>query len=364
MEPVAMGDWPARAAAVLPAEVYDWLEGGAGDGSTVRANRAAFERWRLRPRVLTGNTARDTSVTVLGTTSPAPFLLAPIGGQTLMHPDGELATARAAASVGIPMVAGTASSTPIEDIASAAGDSPLWFQLYWADDRELVTSFVDRAVAAGCRAIVVTVDMPVMGIRERDVRNGFAPWKRGAGLAMYSSDPIIRRRLRGGDDPAALRAEVAKVAEAELTWRDVEWLKGRCPVPVLAKGILRGDDALAGLEAGVDGIVVSNHGGRQLDGSVASLDAVREVRDAVGDRAVVLMDGGIRRGPDVVKALALGADAVLVGRPYMYGLAAGGQAGVESVLGALIQDVDRTFALAGVADAAAIGPSFVEDAGA
>ena len=363
--PVGTAGWEARAAEVLPPAVHDWLAGGAGEEWTLRANRSAFERWRLRPRMLTGNDRRDASVTVAGTRCPAPFLLAPIGGQTLVHPEGELATAGAVSATGVPLIVSTASSFGIEEIASQMGGVPFWYQLYWVDDRDVVESFVDRAVASGCAAIVLTVDTPLMGSRDRDVRNDFAPARHGAGLGMYASDDAFARRLTRPpeEDPEAVREEVARITpHTHLTWTDLGWLRAKTTLPLLAKGVLTAEDAIAALDAGMDGVIVSNHGGRQLDGAVASLDALIEVRAALGDDATVLMDGGVRRGTDVVKAVAAGANAVLVGRPFMYGLAIAGRDGVEAVLGSLIDDIDRTFALVGARDVGSIGRSFIVEA--
>ena len=300
----------------------------------MRANREAFERRRLRPRMLGGHTRRDLAVEVLGTTSPVPFLLGPVGVLSIAHPEGELAVARAAAAAGVPFVLSTAASHSIEEVADAMGEAPRWFQLYWVSDREVVESLVGRAEAAGYGAIVVTLDTLVLGWRPRDLRNAYLPFRDGEGIAQFTSDPVFRSRLpaAAADDPlVAAGTMLAMFPNLALRWDDLAWLRELTSLPLLVKGVLTAEDARRALEAGVDGIVVSNHGGRQVDGAVASLDALVEIRDGLGGDAVLLVDGGIRGGADVVKALALGADAALVGRPYVYALAVGGEAGVRRV---------------------------------
>jgi lactate 2-monooxygenase len=360
--PVGSEHWAAAAAEILSPGAFDWFAGGAGEELTLRANREAFEHRRLRPRMLAGVSTASTEIEILGTSCPAPFLLAPIGGQTVAHPDGELATARAAARLDVPLIVSTAASHSMEDIAAELKDRPAWYQLYWISDKEVTQSFISRALSSGYEALVLTVDSPMVGWRDRDLRNDYVPFLQGEGIAQYASDPVFRSRLTETPerDPAAAGAAVVRMfPNLALTWDDLAWLRDQVPVPLLIKGILSGDDALKARAAGFDGYIVSNHGGRQLDGAVASLDALIEVRDALGDDAVVLVDGGIRRGVDVVKALALGADAVLVGRPYVYGLALGGEAGVERVLGELIAEVKHAFALTGLRSPADIDSSLV-----
>jgi isopentenyl diphosphate isomerase/L-lactate dehydrogenase-like FMN-dependent dehydrogenase len=281
-------------------------------------NLAAFRRWVLRPRMLVDVSDVTTATTVLGTEVSFPVLVAPMAFQGLAHPDGERAMARGAAAAGTVMCLSTLSTIALDEVAEAAPGGSRWFQLYWGPDRSQVQDLVERAAAAGYRAIVVTVDLPEVGRRERDLRSGF-------------------------ETPASL----SDVTDNSLTWRDLEWLRSHTALPILVKGILTAEDAVLATEAGVDGIVVSNHGGRQLDGVAASLDVLSDVVEAVGDRAVVLMDGGVRRGTDVVKALALGAQAVLVGRAALYGLAVGGAEGVERVLGLLREEFELALALCG-----------------
>jgi isopentenyl diphosphate isomerase/L-lactate dehydrogenase-like FMN-dependent dehydrogenase len=348
--PVSPEEWEARAREKLEPGPFDYIAGGAGGEATMRANLEAFERWRLRPRMLTGNRERDLSVEVLGTSSPAPFLLAPIGVLSIAHPEGEVAVARAAAATGVPIVLSSAASHSIEEVAEAGGDGPRWFQLYWVNDRDVALSLVSRAEAASYAAIVVTLDTLTLGWRPRDLAKAYLPFVTGEGCAQFFTDPVFRSRLERPPEEDTLSAAVAMLAtfpNLGLTWDDLRWLRDHTDLPLLVKGVLTGEDAVRARKAGVDGVVVSNHGGRQVDGAVAALDALIEVRDVLGPDAVVLMDSGIRRGADVVKALALGADAVLLGRPYAYGLAAGGEEGVETVIRHLMAEVDLTLALLG-----------------
>jgi lactate 2-monooxygenase len=360
--PIAPEEWEARAAEVLEPGPFDYIAGGAGSEATMRANLEAFERRRLRPRMLTGNSERDIAVEVLGTSSPTPFLLAPIGVLSIAHAEGELAVARAAAATGVPMVLSSAASHSIEEVAEAMGDAQRWFQLYWVNDRDVAVSLVERAEAAGYGAIVVTLDTLTLGWRPRDLSKAYLPFVTGEGCAQFFSDPVFRSKLDRPPEEDVLAAAVAMLAtfpNLGLTWDDLAWLRDRTKLSLLVKGVLTGEDALRAHECGVDGIVVSNHGGRQVDGAVAALDALVEAREAVGPKAVVLMDGGIRRGADVLKALALGADAVLIGRPYAYGLAVGGQEGVEAVIRHLMAETDLTLALIGGTRAADLDSSWI-----
>jgi lactate 2-monooxygenase len=314
--------------------------------------------------MLVGTAERDLSIEVLGLRSPAPFLLAPVGVLSIVHQEAELGVARASKATGVPMTLSSAASTPLEDVAAELGDTQRWFQLYWWSDRELAGSLVDRAAAAGYGAIVVTLDTLTLGWRERDLGNGYLPFLRGEGLAQFFSDPLFRARLDAPPEEDVQTASLLALAafpNLSLTWSDLDWLRDRTDLPILVKGVLRGDDARLALEHGVDGIVVSNHGGRQVDGSIASLDALVEVRDEVGADTTVLMDGGIRRAADILKALALGADAVLLGRLYAYGLAVGGAAGVEAVIRQLAAELDLTMALAGVQSVRELDSSAVAD---
>ena len=360
--PVSPEEWERRAAQTLAQGAFDYVAGGAGSESTVRANREAFERRRLRPRMLGGHAERELSIEVLGLRSEAPFLLGPVGVLSIVHAEAELGVARASKATGVPMILSSAASTPLEDVAAELGEAQRWFQLYWWGDRELAGSLVDRASAAGYGAIVVTLDTLTLGWRDRDLRNGYLPFLQGEGLAQFFSDPLFRARLDAPPEEDLQTASLMALAafpNLSLAWPDLAWLRERTALPILVKGILTGEDARLALEHGVDGIVVSNHGGRQVDGAVASLDALVEVRDEVGPDAAVLMDGGIRRGADVLKALALGADGVLLGRLYAYGLAVGGAAGVEAVIRQLAAEVDLTLALAGGRSVRELEPSMV-----
>jgi lactate 2-monooxygenase len=360
--PIDPDQWEARAAVLLAPGPFDYIAGGAGGESTMRANRDAFARWRLRPAVLAGNRERDLRVSLLGTSAAAPFFLAPVGVLSAARADGDLAVARAAAASGIPFVVSTAASAPMETIAEAMGDTPRWYQLYWVNDREVVASLVHRAEAAGYSAIVLTLDTLQLAWRARDLRNHYLPFIAGDGIAQFTSDPVFRSRLSvppEEDRQGAGVAMVAMFANLGLRWDDLKWLRERTRLPLLAKGVLRADDARRVLDAGFQGVIVSNHGGRQVDGAVAALDALVAVRDALGAEALVLMDSGIRRGADVIKALALGANAVLLGRPYVYGLAVAGQAGVERVIRNLAAEVDLTLALIGGSDVKALDRSWI-----
>ena len=360
--PLDPDEWEARAKAILEPGPFDYIAGGAGGESTMQANRDAFARWRLRPAMLAGNLQRDLHVSVLGTASPVPFMLAPVGVLSAARPDGDLAVAGAAAAAGIPWVVSTAASTSMETIAETMGSTPRWYQLYWVNDREVVGSLVRRAEAAGYAAIVLTMDTLQLGWRVRDLKNRYLPFILGEGIGQFTSDPVFRSRLSVSpeEDPRGAGATmVGMFSNLGLRWDDLKWLRERTRLPLLAKGVLRADDARRVLDAGFQGVVVSNHGGRQVDGSVAALDALVEVRDALGDDAVVLMDGGIRRGADVIKALALGANTVLLGRPYVYGLAVAGQAGVERVIRNLTAEIDLTLALIGGRDIKALDRSWI-----
>ncbi|HEX7083054.1 MAG TPA: alpha-hydroxy-acid oxidizing protein [Gaiellaceae bacterium] len=345
--PVDADGWERAAEERLAPGPFGYVAGGAGGESTMRANLEAFERWRIRPRMLTGNVQRDQSVEVLGLRSAAPFLLAPIGVLSIVHEEAELGAARAAAAAGVPFTLSSAATHSIEQIAEAGG--PRWFQLYWVNDRDICASFVSRAEAAGYSAIVVTLDTLTLAWRPRDLRQAYLPFLEGEGCGQFFSDPVFRSRLDRPPDEDLLTAAATMLAtfpNVGLTWDDLDWLRSRTSLPLLAKGVLTAEDARRALDHGMDGVIVSNHGGRQVDGAVAALDALVEVRDALPD-ATVLMDGGVRRAADVVKAVALGADAVLLGRPYAYALAVGGRRGVEELIQNLMAEIDLTLALAG-----------------
>ncbi|HEV2494487.1 MAG TPA: lactate 2-monooxygenase [Terriglobia bacterium] len=334
----------------LSPEAYDYIAGGAGGEDTMRANLAAFAHWRIVPRMLRNVSVRDLRVKLLGLELPAPVLLAPIGVQGIVHREAELAAARAAASVGIPFVLSTASSRTIEQVAGVMGDAPRWFQLYWSKDSEITASMVRRAERTGYKAIVVTLDTALLGWRERDLEYPYLPFLSGEGLANYFSDPAFRAQLAKPpeqDPVAAVRHWLSIYSNTALTWDDLGGLRRHTSLPILLKGILHADDAAEAVRGGVDGIIVSNHGGRQVDGAIAALDALPLVVRSVGGRIPVLVDSGIRRGSDALKAVALGARAVLLGRPYLWGLAVAGEQGVREVLLNFLADFDLALALSG-----------------
>lgn len=336
-----------------------YVAGGAGSGATVKANRDAFERVRIVPRMLTDATERHLGVSVLGTELPAPVMLAPVGVQSILHPDGELATARAAAGLGVPMVLSTASSHTIEEVAEASGDGPRWFQLYWPNDPDVCASLLERARKAGYTALVVTLDTWTLAWRPHDLDQAYLPFLRGVGTAIPFSDPVFRAGLQKSpeeDLPMAILRWVQLFTGTDKSWDQLAFLREHWDGPIVLKGIQHADDARKAVEFGMDGVVVSNHGGRQVDGAVGSLDALPSIVEAVGEQVDVLFDSGIRTGADIVKALALGAKAVMVGRPFAYGLAHGGQVGVRHVLRSLLADFDLTLGLSGHRSPAELGP--------
>jgi isopentenyl diphosphate isomerase/L-lactate dehydrogenase-like FMN-dependent dehydrogenase len=353
MELLNVWDYERLAEETLDEAAFGYFAGGAGDEHTIRANLEAFGRWRLRPRVLVDVGEVTTATTVLGTKLSLPVIPAPVAYQRMAHPDGELAVARGAAAAGTIMCLSTFATTSPAEVAGAAGEGGRWFQLYWHPDRGLTKGVLDQAREAGFSAVMFTVDLPVLGRRERDLRTGFE-LKPDYRMEVYAS------ALR---DLGVITPEsAARLVDPRLTWRDLEWLHENAGLPVIAKGVLTAEDALLAAEHGCAAVVVSNHGGRQLDRAVASLDALPEVADAVGDRIEVLMDGGIRRGADVAIALALGARAVLVGRPVIWGLATRGADGVQHVFELLRDELLLALALLGCASPDEVGRAHVAPA--
>lgn len=347
--PFNMSELEERARRVISPQGYSYVASGAATEETMQANAESFRRWRIVPRMLRDVSSRDLSVELFGTWFPAPVLLSPVGVQSIVHPDGEVASAKAAASLGIPFVLSSVASVNIEDVAVAMGDSPRWFQLYWPKDPELTRSFLGRAEDSGYSAIVVTLDNALVGWRTRDLALKYLPFLLGP-MANYFSDPVFRAGLAvppEEDLDAAILHFAAVFADMTLTWADLAVLRKMTRLPLLVKGITHPDDARAAIDNGADGIVVSNHGGRQVDGAIAALDALPDVIKAVAGQTPVLFDSGIRSGSDAFKALALGARAVLLGRPYLWGLALAGERGVRHVLRSFLADLDLTFALSG-----------------
>ncbi len=361
--PVTYDGLREAAREVLSPQADGYVAGSAGTEATEAANRAAFRRWRIVPRMLRDVAERDLSVTLLGRRLPTPLLCGPVGVQSIVHDDAEVATAQGAAAVDVPFVLSTVSSVPMEEVAYAVGDHPRWFQLYWPREPDVTDSLIQRAADAGYEAVVVTLDTRLLAWRPRDLATAYLPFLHAEGLANYLTDPAFLAGLEDGGE--AIRSQgwrdmdeetrqqavlrwIATYSDPAQTWEDLRELVDRSPLPILVKGIQHPDDARLAVDAGVAGMVVSNHGGRQVDGALASVDALAGVVDAVDGAVPVLFDSGVRCGADIAVALALGADAVLIGRPYVWGLAVGGAAGVEHVLRSLLADLDLTLALAGI----------------
>ena len=390
--PVSVDRLQATARKRMSAEGYAYIAGGAGTEETMRENRMAFERWRIVPRMLRDVSTRDTAVELLGTPLPSPFVLCPIGVLEMAHRDADVAVARAAGSEGIPFVFSNQASRPMEETARAMGDAPRWFQLYWSTSNELVESLVSRAERCGCSAIVLTLDTTMLGWRIRDLDLAYLPFLRGKGIAQYTSDPVFVEALqetlrqetppggritlaaigtllsqagaypgarlanvRSGLARAAVRRFVATYSRPSLSWEDLAFLRDRMRLPILLKGVLHPGDALAAVDHGMDGVFVSNHGGRQVDGAIATMDALPAIVEAVAGRVPIVLDSGVRSGADVFRALALGASAVGLGRPYVWGLATGGEQGTREVIRNLRADFDLTMGLSGVASVRDIG---------
>ncbi len=389
--PTSWPDLNRLAQRKLSARAYGYVAGGAGSEHTMRADRAAFDRWQLVPRMLRDVSARDTSVELFGRRLPVPILLAPIGALGIVHPAADVAVAEAAAEHGVPYIFSNQASRSMEDCAAAMGNATRWFQLYWSTSDELVASLVGRAEAAGCAAIVVTLDTTMLGWRPRDLNQGYLPFALADGIAQYTSDPAFNRlaaQPRPGPAPAAprlhqlpalvrslarvsanvpgrrvtnlgaARAAVRTFLETysrpSLTWDDLSTLRALTSLPIVLKGIQRSDDARRAVDAGANGIIVSTHGGRQVDGGRGSLDSLPGVVAAVDGAIPVLMDSGIRGGADVLKALAVGATAVCLGRPYALGLGLAGRAGVSEVLANVIAEFDLTLGLCGYSSVAEV----------
>jgi lactate 2-monooxygenase len=394
--PIAAGGLEAKARKKMSRRGFAYIAGSAGLENTAAANRESFERWRIVPRILRDVSSRDLSVELFGRRLPAPFLLAPIGALEMAHPEADLAAAKAASAEGIPAIFSNQASVAMETCAAAMGDGPRWFQLYWSTSDELVASLVQRAEACGCEAIVVTLDTTMFGWRPRDLDLAFLPFVYAQGIAQYTSDPVFQRLVVGRDSAsmpvgritpkAALsllrlsrkypgsfwsnlrsRRPIAGVSQfvetysrPSLSWSDLPWLRERTKLPIVLKGVLHPEDARTALEHGVDGVIVSTHGGRQVDGAIGSLDALPPIVEAVAERIPVLLDSGVRGGADAFKAIALGARAVLIGRPYAYGLAIAGEQGVRDVIGNFVAELDLTLGLSGCTSLADATPEMLQ----
>jgi len=365
--PISLAHLEQKAKETLSPPAFDYVAGGASGEDTVRANREAFYHWRIVPRMLRNVSERDMSVELFGVELPAPVILGPVGVQGILHAQGELASAHAAAALGLPFTLSTAASRSIEEIARAAdgsGNGVRWFQLYWGKSPDLTASMLERAERAGYKALVVTLDTSMLAWRERDLQHAYLPFILGQGLANYFSDPVFRALLRQPPEQnptAAIQLWGSLFSNTTLTWRDIPFLQKHTSLPIILKGILHPQDAAHALDAGVDGLIVSNHGGRQVDGSIATLDALPAIVREVQGRVPVLFDGGIRRGADVFKALALGARAVLLGRLYAWGLAVAGEQGVRDVVLNLLADLDLTLALSGHTSCRTLDASALSD---
>ena len=352
----------AKAKQVMSPEAWAYTAGGAGLEGAMDANRAAFDRVRIAPRMLTGAAQRDLTSTILGARAAGPIMTSPIGVLEMMHPEADVAVARATAALGVPMIISSQASFPMEEIAKANGDGARFFQLYWGKSDTIAESFVKRAEACGCKAIFITLDTVILGWRPRDLDLGFLPFIRGQGIAQYTSDPAFRALLPASpeENPQAAAFTFTQVfSDPGLDWARIAKIRSWTKLPVILKGIMRPDDAARAVSEGYDGILVSNHGGRQVDGGIGTLDALPSIVAAVQGKIPVMLDSGIRGGADIFKALALGATAVGIGRPYVYGLALAGQAGVQAVLEYLLAELDITMALNGCRTPSEIGPDLL-----
>ncbi len=381
LDPVAL---EREAEKRLSAEAYAYIAGGAGAGRTVAANREEFDRWRILPRMLNDVSEVDLSTKLFGMDLPAPLFLAPLGVMELAHPESDLAVARAAAKQGVPLIFSNQASRPMEDVASAMGDAPRWFQLYWSKNEDLVKSFVTRAENCGCSAIVVTLDTKMLGWRVKDLDLAYLPFLRGKGIAQYTSDPVFRRlvdempehdgaprpkinlnslatlwqmlnahpgkpldNLKSGRAQKAVKLFTEIYTNPTLNWDHIARLRDYTDLPIILKGVLHADEAARAVDEGVDGLIVSNHGGRQVDAAISTIAALPAIAETVKGRIPVILDSGVRTGADMIKAIALGASAVAIGRPYAYGLALAGEDGVSEVIRGFLSDFELNLRLAG-----------------
>ncbi len=349
--PVSYEALEQKAREVMKPEAFAYVAGSAGSEITTWNNKEAFNKWQIVPRVLNDVSKRSIEVELFGKKLPAPVLLAPVGVLSIVHGEAELAVARAAKALRVPQIVSTVSSKTIEEIAAVHANNPHWFQLYWGRDDDFTQSMVSRAEKSGYTAIVVTLDTRLFAWRERDIQNAYLPFLFGEGLANYFSDPVF---LKAVGNPLENKIKTMMYfancfSNPSSSWKNLSVIRNCTKLPVILKGIQHPDDAKKAIDNGADGIIVSNHGGRQLDGAIGALDTLQGIADTVGNKTTILFDSGIRRGADVFKAMALGAKAVLVARPYVYGLALAGEQGVKEVIGNLLADTDLTLGLSGSA---------------
>ncbi len=387
--PVDWAKLEEQASRMMSAEAFAYIAGGAGLESTVRSNRSAFEQSKIVPRMLRNVSQRDMGIELFGKRLPSPLLLSPVGVLEMVHRQADIAVGRAAAKENVPYIFSNQASKPMEEVAAAMGDGHRWFQLYWSKSNELVASLVSRAEKCGCSAIVVTLDTTLLGWRTRDLDIAYLPFLEGKGIAQYTSDPVFQKlmdendpntpakvtmasllglikmvnsypgagffsKLKSGRPLKAVRKFIGIYSNPAVTWNDLAFLRQHTRLPILLKGILHPDDAKKALDYGIDGIIVSNHGGRQVDGAISTFEALPGIVNVVNNKIPILLDGGIRGGADIFKALAVGAKAVCIGRPYVYGLAIDGEEGVREVIQNLLADFDLTMGLAGCNDISGI----------
>lgn len=349
--PQSVDEWRERARITLTKDAWDYLEGGAGEEDTVHENRSAFKKWRIRPRYLRDVSKRTMEAEFLGQNRESPFILAPIGVQSILHKDGEIASARAAAKMNMPFTLSTVSSITMEEIVKKSPEGEKWLQLYPSKDKNIIRSFIKRAEKAGYRAIVVTADTTMLGWRERDLNNAYLPFLRGEGLANFFSDPVFRRRLEKPPEEDLIKAIMEFISvyvNPFFSWEDFKEICSTTEIPVILKGITHREDVELAFKSGARAVVISNHGGRQVDGAISSLDALEEVTESGDLKGEILFDSGFRHAADALKAIALGASGILIGRPYAYALSVAGQEGIELYLEQVMAEMDLEMGLSGI----------------
>ena len=349
--PQSVDEWRERARSTLTKDAWDYLEGGAGEEDTVHENRSAFKKWRIRPRYLRDVSKRTMEAEFLGQNRESPFILAPIGVQSILHKDGEIASARAAAKMNMPFILSTVSSITMEEIVKKSPEGEKWLQLYPAKDKNIIRNFIKRAEKAGYSAIVVTADTTMLGWRERDLNNAYLPFLRGEGLANFFSDPVFRRRLEKPPEEDLIKAIMEFISvyvNPFFSWEDFKEICSTTEIPVILKGITHREDVKLAFKSGARAVVISNHGGRQVDGAISSLDALEEVTESGDLKGEILFDSGFRRAADAIKAIALGASGILIGRPYAYALSVAGQEGIELYLEQVMAEMDLEMGLSGI----------------